>query len=215
MKKILFQGDSITDCGRDYACDDFSGFGYPALVRGQLGRLYGAEYEVVNRGISGNKVSDIFSRMKWDIVQHKPDYLSLLVGVNDAINDADWGNRASVASFEKIYSLLIETVREDLPETKIVILEPFILKGSGTDNTEEWVDRWDKIQYNVLENAAAARRVAEKYDLAFIPLQQLFDGYAQRLGTRTVSVEGIHPTHTGHLIIAEEWLKVFEGLAAK
>lgn len=215
MKKILFQGDSITDCGRDYACDDFSGFGYPALVRGQLGRLYGAEYEVVNRGISGNKVSDIFSRMKWDIVQHKPDYLSLLVGVNDAINDADWGNKASVASFEKIYSLLIEAVREDLPETKIVILEPFILKGSGTDNTEEWVDRWEKIQCNVRENAAAAKRVAEKYDLAFIPLQQLFDGYAQRLGTRTVSVEGIHPTHTGHLIIAEEWLKVFEGLAAK
>lgn len=210
MKTILFQGDSITDSYRNYNADDFVGCGYPGLIKGYLGKQYGSEYNVINRGISGNKIIDLLSRMKWDIVQRNPDYLSILIGVNDAINDADWCNEASASAFEKAYSIIIEAVRESLPKTKICILEPFILRGSGTENTEEWPDKWEKIHTYVLRNAAASKRIAEKYGLPFIPLQSLFEEYAERLGTETVSIEGIHPSHTGHLLIAEEWMKMFE-----
>jgi len=82
-KIILFQGDSITDCGRSR--EDFSeiGKGYPMLVKAQLGFENPGEFEFQNRGISGNRIVDVYARIKSDIINLKPDYMSLLIGVND------------------------------------------------------------------------------------------------------------------------------------
>ncbi len=83
MKTILFQGDSITDAGRSRENDANTGIGYPTLVKGELGLSYPNQYNIYNRGISGNRVVDLYARIKKDIINLKPDIMSILIGVND------------------------------------------------------------------------------------------------------------------------------------
>jgi len=85
MKKILFQGDSITDFGREKndVQGDWLGHGYAAMVSGALGYKYPNEFEFINRGISGNRIIDVLARVKNDIINLAPDYMSILIGVND------------------------------------------------------------------------------------------------------------------------------------
>ena len=131
-KIILFQGDSITDAGRSYERNDMRGRGYATMVSGELGLSYPEEYEFINRGISGNRIVDIYARMKSDIINLKPDYMSLLIGVNDVWHEFyENPNGVATDKFEKVYSMLIEELKEALPDLKIMILEPFVLKGSG------------------------------------------------------------------------------------
>jgi len=209
MKKILFQGDSITDCYRPREDDRYLGAGYPELVSGEMQYKYGGEYAFVNRGISGNRVTDLFARIKSDIINLKPDYVSILIGVNDAWHEIESKNGVSTEIFEKIYSLLIETLLCELPDVKIMILEPFVSEFTATCSTDEQPERWKTFNNEVLEKAAAAKRVSEKYSLPFIPLQAKFDETAERIGIESVTTDGVHPTPGGHKLIAEEWLSCF------
>lgn len=210
MKKILFQGDSITDCYRPRDEDKYLGAGYPELVCGEMKYKYGGEYTFVNRGISGNRITDLFARIKSDIINLKPDYVSILIGVNDVWHEIESQNGVSTVNYEKIYSMLIETLLSELPEIKITIMEPFVLKFTATDSTDEQPERWNDFYNGVLEKAAAAKRISEKYSLPFIPLQAKFDEAAERIGTESVTVDGVHPSPGGHKLIADEWLKSFE-----
>ena len=210
MKKIVFMGDSITDSYRPYEDDRFLGSGYPEFVKGELNYKYGDEYQLFNRGISGNRISDLYARIKLDAINLKPDYFSLLIGVNDVWHEIDYKNGISADKYEKLYELLIETVKEALPDIKIFILEPFVLEYTATENTEQIPDRWNLFNTGVRERAAVAKKVAEKYGLTFIPLQVKMEEEVSRLGIATVSEDGVHPTAAGHLIIAREWLKAFE-----
>ncbi len=210
MKKILFQGDSITDCYRPRDEDKYLGAGYPELVCGEMQYKYGGEYGFLNRGISGNRITDLFARIKSDIINLKPDYVSILIGVNDVWHEIESQNGVSTENFEKIYSMLIETLLSELPDIKIMIMEPFVLKFAATDSTEEQPRRWSDFYNGVSEKAAAAKRISEKYDLPFISLQAKFDDAAKRIGTESVTVDGVHPAPGGHKLIAVEWLRSFE-----
>jgi len=207
MKTILFQGDSITDCSRGqvrYGC------GYPRLVASQLGYEFPEEYIFKNRGNSGNRIVDVYARIKADIINLKPDYMSILIGVNDVWHEFIRANGVDADKFEKIYSLLIEEVKEALPEIKIMILEPFCLRASATENTEEEPDKWNVFSSEVKKRAERAKKVAEKYDLIFIPLQDKFDE-AAKIAENTYWLEdGVHPTAMGHELIKREWIKAFE-----
>ena len=83
-KRILFQGDSITDCSRSRSDLTEMGGGYPRLVKAALGMDHPGEYEFINRGISGNRIVDLYARIKADFINLKPDYASIYIGVNDA-----------------------------------------------------------------------------------------------------------------------------------
>ena len=83
MKTILFQGDSITDAGRARDNDANRGVGYPHLVSARLGCDNPTEFNFINRGISGNRIVDLYARIKADIINLKPDVMSILIGVND------------------------------------------------------------------------------------------------------------------------------------
>ena len=83
MKTIVFQGDSITDAIRNCENDNYMGSGYATMVAGELGLSEPNEYKFYNRGISGNRVLDLYARWKTDCLNLKPDYLSILVGIND------------------------------------------------------------------------------------------------------------------------------------
>ena len=209
MKRILFQGDSITDCGRVRDDDRHIGRGYALMVKGQLGVDYHGEYEFINRGIAGNRIVDLYARMKRDILNLKPDYMSILIGVNDVWHELDEGNGVDADKYEKIYCMLIEEIQEALPNVKIMILEPFCLKGTATDSTEEQPERWKVFDSEVRKRAEKARRVAEKYNLPFVELQSKFDEAIEKEEPVYWINDGVHPSTMGHELIKREWIKTF------
>lgn len=226
MKTVLFQGDSITDCNRVREIPDNKiarffvnaylslkkatplGFGYPSLVAKELE----GKYEFINRGISGDRISDVYSRIVKDVINLKPDYMSLLIGVNDVWRgfDSDFGTGKK--RFEKIYVILLEEIREELPDTKIMLMEPFVLRGSATDNREGQPNRYNDFRKEVEEFATATESLAEKYDCKFIRLQKLLDEAAEKSSPSEILSDGVHPTAKGHGIIKNEWIKAFNEL---
>ena len=180
-KLILFQGDSITDCGRDRENITSTGTGYVHMVTGQLGWEYPGEYEFINKGVSGNRIVDVYARIKMDITNLKPDYMSLLIGVNDVWQELRGRyNGVEAEKFEKIYDMLISEILDALPDIKILILEPFVMESAATCNIETEPDRWNYFRKEVSLRAAAARRIAEKYKLTFVELQNVFDNACKR-----------------------------------
>jgi len=212
-KRILFQGDSITDCGRNKEDGLHTGRGYAHLVEAQLGAEAPGQYEFLNRGISGNRIVDVYARIKKDIINLQPDYMSLLIGVNDVWHELGGKhNGVDAEKFEKIYDMLLSEIFEDLPDVKIMLLEPFVLPGTATDPREEEPDRWEYFSTQVPLRAAAAKRMAEKYGLPFIPLQDRLDEACKAAPASYWLRDGVHPTAMGHWLIKEAWLDAFATL---
>ena len=220
MKTILFQGDSITDCGRLRSdTDNFFvkaynkflkktplGGGYPSLVAKELK----GGYTFVNRGVSGDRVPDVYARIVRDIIKVKPDVISILVGVNDIWHGFDWNNGTGTKRFEKVYDMLISELKEELPDTKIMLLEPFILEGAATANRNDQPDRFLNFKEGIEEVSAITRMLCERHNVKFVPLQEEFDKASSDGDTRYWSVDGIHPTSAGHQLIKEELQKAVE-----
>ena len=215
MKRILFQGDSITDCLRSSEENVYLnvGIGYPLLVKAWLGYENPGKYQFLNRGISGNRIVDVYARIKADIINLTPDYMSLLIGVNDVWHELDAKNGVSDEKFEKFYCMLIEEILEELPDIKITIMEPFVLEASATTSTEADPQRWNTFSSCVRGKAAIARKVAEKYNLGFIELQNKFDELCESAPASYWLGDGVHPTTYGHNFIKDEWLKKFWEIA--
>ncbi len=209
-KRIVFQGDSITDCGRNR--EDFYGMGngYPNLVKASLGMDHPNEYEFINRGISGNRIVDLYARIKLDFINLKPDYASIFIGVNDAWHEISHSNGVDTEKFEKIYTMLIDEVKAACPEMKIMIIAPYVLEGAATCNTDEIPDRLERFRKDVAEKATVAKRIAEKYDFPLIELQPVFDEACKKALPEYWAADGVHPTACGHEIIKRLWLEAFE-----
>lgn len=211
-KRILFQGDSITDCGRDRNVFSHVGRGYPNLVRASLGFDHPGEYEFINRGISGNRIVDLYARIKVDFINLKPDYASIFIGVNDAWHEIGSRNGVDTKKFETIYTMLLDEVYAACPEIKLMIIAPFVLEGTSTCNTEEKPDRWERFQKDVAEKAAVAKKIAAKYGLPLIELQPAFDEACKKAPPAYWTSDGVHPTPCGHEIIKRLWIETFEAI---
>lgn len=207
--KILFQGDSITDCGRNRDSLTSMGTGYPYLVKCELDYTEPCVHEFINRGISGNRIVDVYARIKKDIINHAPDVMSLLIGVNDVWHEfGESPNGVDADKFFKIYCMLIEEVKAALPGIKIFIMEPFCLEGTAT--TKE--DRFAGFSTEVPKRAAMAKKVAEKYGLPFVPLQADFDKLTKLAPADHWLIDGVHPTPAGHQFLKTKWLAAFRAL---
>lgn len=203
--KILFFGDSITDASRDreeHFANARFGSGYVAQIAGRLYERSYTDYEIINRGISGNRIVDLYARVKEDVWNLEPDVLSILIGVNDVWHEI--GRRAGVEPerFEKVYRMLIEETKERLPQTRIFICEPFVLHGTATDG------QFGEFSH-VARYGAIAKKIAKEYGLVFVPLQKRFIEEAARCGAETLLGDGVHPTVQGSVLLACEWLRVF------
>ena len=163
-------------------------------------------YTFYNRGISGNRVTDLYVRLKSDIINLKPDYMSILIGVNDVWHEFEEQNGVDEDKFLKVYSMLIEEVKEALPEIKIMILEPFTLKGIGNEKY------YSDFRIEVEKRAAKAKLIAEKYHFPFVSLQDKFDEVAKLAPCDYWLFDGVHPTAAGHELIKREWMKEFNKL---
>ncbi len=209
-KIILFQGDSITDCGRARDNDVNTGNGYATLVKASLGLDSPDDYVFINRGIGGNRIVDMYARIKVDFINIKPDYASIYIGVNDTWHELWYNNGVDTAKFEKIYTMFIDEVKAACPDIKLIIIAPYVLEGSATCNTEEMPDRWERFKNDVAEKAAVAKKIAEKYGLPCIDLQSAFDEAAKKAPNSYWTTDGVHPTSMGHEIIKRLWLEEFE-----
>lgn len=202
-KRILFIGDSITDCGREYNDSKDLGNGYPLLVAKRLSTQFPTiEFDVLNKGINGNKIADLRARFDTDCLDLEPDIVSILIGINDTwhnVNDpTTFATEKSMTMFEEDYRYLIEKLLEKGIK-QVVLMEPFVLPEPLDRQT--WRKDLDpKIQI--------IRRLAEEYHLVFVPL----DGKLNALGitrgfSKYTGEDGVHPTLAGHEIIAQSWLE--------
>jgi len=204
--RILFFGDSITDAKRTRDNDEelcSLGAGYVREIAGKL--LYDEpnKYQIINRGISGDRIVDLYARIKSDVWNLQPDVLSILIGVNDVWHEIRRKNGVDIERFDRIYRMLIDDTLKRLPHIRIIIMEPFILQGSATQAY------WTEFSA-VSDYAKAVRKIAENYGFPFVALQNCLNEFSERFGAENYLKDGVHPYFAGATLIAEEWLKVFK-----
>lgn len=209
--KLLFFGDSITDMNRERETKErvhSYGDGYVFLVASKLQFTFPKKYEIVNCGISGNGIFHLYSRIYGDVWLEKPDVLTILIGVNDIIGGL--GNGVDVCRWGEIYRMLIEDTQKRLPNTKIILCEPFALKGTATNVIA------DKGFFEILKKyREEIRNISTEYGLPLVLLQEKFEEAAKKYGAEELLFDGIHPDMAGAMLIANEWLKTFEKMAEK
>ncbi len=203
MTRILFQGDSITDCDRSRENNGYVGYGYVSYVKANLNIEHPGEYEVLNRAVSGNRVVDLYARIKADFINLKPDVLTIHIGINDVWHEVETQNGVDAEKFEKIYDMLLSEVKAALPNVKIILLGAFVTKGSVTEKA------WDVFEPETAKRAASAKRLAEKYGCVFVDLQAEFDKAISRHPEPYWTAEGVHPTEAGYELIKRAWLEAF------
>ncbi len=196
--RVLFQGDSITDAGRLSSGNDW-GAGYMMMAAARFSAFYPEKgVEFVNRGISGNRVRDLRERWRADCLALAPDWLSILIGVNDTWRRYDRGDSTSTDAFAQDYRAILEQTVSALPSVRLVLCEPFLLPVPQ-DRTEWRVDLDPKI--------AVVRALAIEYQALYVPLDGIFAAAATRRAPEFWCPDGVHPTPAGHALIADAWLR--------
>lgn len=202
---ILFQGDSITDAGRDRKATGPNhagglGNGYPFVLACDLLRDHAdPQLKVYNRGISGNKVPDLKARWQADCLDLKPNVLSILIGVNDIWHKLAGRYDGTVADYETGFRQLLQETQDKLPDTRIVICEPFVLKCGAVNDA--WFPEFD-------QRRAVAKKLATELKLTFVPFQTMFDEATQKAPPAYWAEDGVHPTLAGHALMAKTWREV-------
>ena len=198
---ILFPGASITDGnrGRNSDLNHVHGHGYQYIIAAELtADNLDKNVEFINRGISGNRIADLYGRWAEDCLNLKPTILSILVGVNDIIFNWEHKSGSDPERYEKIYRYLLDEVKKQNPDTLIVIMEPFF-----GEKKEKELNTFFK--ENIGGYAAAAKKIAEEYGAVFVPLQDMIDSYKEKTDIYNILWDGIHPTTCGHELIARRW----------
>jgi lysophospholipase L1-like esterase len=196
--RILFQGDSITDGNRGRSSDPnhILGHSYAFLIAARYATwLPERHLTFVNRGISGNRVSDLAKRWSTDTLDLKPTLLSILIGINDL------STNVSAAQFELQYDQLLADTRKALPTVRLVLCEPFGLP-TGRHKTD-----WAVWRVKLAERQQIVAKLATRYRAALVHLQRAFDDASRRAPADYWIWDGIHPTYAGHQILADEWVR--------
>lgn len=200
---ILFQGDSITDGGR-WPGNDLNhtmGQAYDYLISAEVGLAYPERnLTFLNRGVSGNTTPKLAARWQADTIDLKPDFLSILAGVNDTF----YSDGESVETFETTYDRLILDTRAALPNVKIVLGEPFLMPAGHYE-----AGYAGHAAALGLRQAAVAR-LAERHGLPLVRYQAAFTAAMAKAPAVYWSWDGVHPTYAGHALMAREWLKTVD-----
>lgn len=200
---VLFQGDSITDCGRNRAVSSDLGGGYPSLIAAMFSALYPEmNIKFINRGISGNRVKDLVNRWDEDCIKLNPTVVSILIGINDTWRRYDQNDPTSVEAFEKSYRDILTRTREKT-KAEIILLEPFLLHTP--EDRKAWrEDLNPKIQ--------VVRDLAREFGTLFVPLDGIFWHYSAYKPMEFWAPDGVHPSKEGHAVIATAWMRAVGAL---
>ncbi|HEY5894374.1 MAG TPA: SGNH/GDSL hydrolase family protein [Chthoniobacterales bacterium] len=201
---ILFYGDSITDCGRNRTAvpdaDDGLGNGYVRLAHARLQADFPRlNLRTTNRGISGDRVYDLESRLQQDVLDLKPTVVSILIGINDTWRRYDSAKLiSSPEEFGASYRRILEKLAKELA-AKVVILEPFLLPVP--EDRREWREDLDPRIHVV-------RDLAVEFGAHYLPLDGLFAQASARRSAPFWLPDGVHPSAAGHGLIADAWVRL-------
>lgn len=205
--KLVMIGDSITDCGRKHPVGEglggALGNGYAALVKGLLDTVYpDLGIRVVNMGISGNTVLDLQRRWQTDVIDLKPDWLSVMIGINDVWRQYDCPLETENHVLEDTYEqALTELVAQTAPQVKgLVLMTPFYIEPSASDAMRATMDRYGGI----------VRRVAEAHGALFVDTQAAFGPVLEHIYPATLAWDRVHPNTSGHAVLARALLRALE-----
>ena len=204
--RVLFQGDSITDMGRGRTEDPnhLLGHGYAFIIAAKEGAEFPErQLTFINRGISGNTSADLVARWQQDTLDLKPDVLSILIGINDLGHAFRDKQTFSVEEFERRYDKLLADTVAALPNVKLILGEPFFGVGKGT------IERLDERKIIMPQMRAAVARLGEKYHAPVVHYQEMFDAALKRAPVDYWIWDGVHPTYSGHQLMADEWRRTY------
>ena len=200
--KILFQGDSITDAGRNYSDIHDLGRGYPKYTAELIkNRHPGTDFEFIDLGISGNRAENLRDRWQKDCIEHQPDLVSILIGVNDTWHRSAEKNWMPHEYFEECYRYCLTEIKEKT-NAKIIILEQFLIPVPDKEFFR--VDLDPKIQ--------VTRRLAREFADAFIPLDGIFASHCIGEKPTVWAADGVHPSEAGARLIADHYADAFDKL---
>ncbi|MBQ3125598.1 MAG: GDSL family lipase [Clostridia bacterium] len=205
--RIVFQGDSITDAGRDRRNYHHMGNGYPKYAAEQLTEMLPeGEFEFINQGISGNRTDQLFDRLYLDTIAFEPDVVSVLIGVNDIWHRYGAGRVETTDEQIAVNYRAILTRLKKQTHAKIVMLAPYLLDCEKVDHMRDDLARLLVI----------VRGLADEFADAYIPLDQLF---AEAVKTQPeplyYSADGVHPNANGAAFIGKHLADTFAELIKK
>jgi len=198
---LLFIGDSITDCGRARPVGQYGGLGegYVAFVDSLMAaRCPQTRVKVINMGISGNRVVDLYERWQTDVIDLKPTWLSIMIGINDVWRQFDSPlekNQIDITQYETIYRHLLAQTRPML--NGLVLMTPYFIEANKHDPMRSLMDEYGKV----------VKKLAKEYNAIFVNVQEAFDRYLKYRPAQTLCGDRVHPNKTGHMIIAMAFLK--------
>ena len=204
--KLLMTGDSITDCGRARPVGegrDGFGSGYVNMVNSLLTTVY-PDYDirVVNMGIGGNRVRDLKARWQSDVVDLQPDWLSVMIGINDVWRQFDNPLRPElhvlIDEYEATLDELVSQTRTSLKG--LVLMTPYFIELNRDDPMRKAMDDY----------GAAVGRVAREHDAVFVDTQAAFDRLLQHVHPMAVAADRVHPNSIGHMVLARAFLDAIE-----
>lgn len=200
---VLFQGDSITDAGRDRRDPQNLGYGYAMMAASWFQALYPEQkVRFLNRGIAGDRTRDLVKRWQKDCLDLRPTWLSLLVGINDTWRRYDRNEATSTDAYEEAYRSLLERATA-AGNTRLILCEPFVLP-TPADRA-----RWRE---DLNPKIVVARKLAQEYSALYIPFDEIFARAATRREPAFWAADGVHPTSAGHALMAQAWLRAVTAL---
>ncbi|MEG1887201.1 MAG: SGNH/GDSL hydrolase family protein [Oscillospiraceae bacterium] len=199
--RIVMAGDSVTDAGRGRPLGEFSGLGtgYPLFFEAMITANHPQlNIQVTNSGISGDTSRDLLARFREDVIDLKPQCVTLLIGVNDVWRHFDnrfWKDQVSLDEYENNLQQMVKLCKKN--DIRLIMMPPFFFEPNKNDAMRHMVD----------EYAAAMKKVAEENELLFIDLQARIDEHMKYIHPMSITADRVHPDSVSHYIIADEIMK--------
>lgn len=195
---ILFTGDSITDCFRDRADPDSLGMGYVAMVCGRLGLDYPSlNLRFRNTGIKAERTCDLLNRWNCDCIEIQPNWVSLMIGINNVYYRYDRNDPTSLEQFEQEYRELLQQVKERT-EARLMLCTPFLLPIN---------DFVLGMREDLDPKIAVIKKLAKEFGAILVDFDSAFSAALQNASPHYWSCDGVHPSIGGHALMAQTWLR--------
>ncbi len=200
---VLFQGDSITDAGRGRMDPESLGGGYAMMAASWFSAAYPERnVRFLNRGISGNRAENLEERWKIDCLDLRPDWVSIMIGINDTWRAFDSNDPTATEAYEASYRNILTQTVETLG-SNLVLIEPFVLPVP--EDRKAWRDDLDpRIQ--------VVRALADEFDAILVPLDGIMNAAGEKREPAFWAPDGVHPTPAGHALIAQSWLRAVKAI---
>ena len=195
--KILFQGDSVTDAGRDRSNSADMGEGYPKFASAMIQDSYSDDsFEFVNLGISGNRTEHLVARLESDFIEIQPDIVSIMIGINDVWHHYSHGIETTDEQFEENYRTVLDAIKSRT-NARILMIQPFLLETVAPAK--------QVLCEELARKQAIIQKLADEYADAYLPLDEILHQEVD-VEPAEYSADGVHPTPDGACRIGEAYL---------